>query len=84
VISIRGLVERICHKLDVRFEDHVEAVGERLGKDSSYHLDSTKLRSELGWRDLISLDQGLDESIQWVREHFNVLSSQNYDYVHKQ
>lgn len=84
VISIRDLVERICHKLDVRFEDHVEVVGERLGKDSSYHLDSTKLRSELGWHDLISLDQGLDESIQWVREHFTVLSSENYDYVHKQ
>jgi dTDP-glucose 4,6-dehydratase len=84
VISIRDLVERICRKLDVRFEDHVEVVGERLGKDSSYHLDSSKLRSELGWRDSISLDQGLDESIRWVRKHFDMLSSQNFDYVHKQ
>lgn len=83
VISIRDLVERICHKLEVPFEKHVEVVGERLGKDSSYHLDSSKLRTELGWKDLISLDQGLDESIQWVREHVDVLRSQNYDYVHK-
>lgn len=84
VISIRELVEKICQKLDAPFEKHVEVVGERLGKDSSYHLDSTKLRNELGWRDHIGLDQGLDESIQWVREHFDVLKSQNYDYVHKQ
>lgn len=84
VISIRELVERICQKLDVSFENHVEVVGERLGKDSSYHLDSTKLRSELGWHHHISLDQGLDESIRWARQHFDVLKSQNYDYVHKQ
>lgn len=84
VVSIRELVERICQKLEVRFEDHIEVVGERLGKDTAYHLDSAKLRNELGWKDRISLDQGLDECIEWVREHFNVLSCQNYDYVHKQ
>lgn len=84
VISIRGLVELICEKLNVPFEDHVEVAGERLGKDSAYHLDSSKLRNELGWRDRISLDQGLDECIGWVQQHFDVLKSQNYDYVHKQ
>ena len=83
VVSIRELVERICLKLGVRFEDHVEIVGERLGKDAAYHLDSTKIRSELGWRDTISLDQGLDECIHWVRTHFDELKTQPYDYIHK-
>jgi dTDP-glucose 4,6-dehydratase len=84
VVSIRELVERICSKLKVRFEDHVEVVGERLGKDSAYHLDSTKLRTELGWQDQIALDQGLDECINWVRTHFEALKSQpSYDYIHK-
>lgn len=83
VVSIRELVERICTKLDVRFEDHVEMVGERMGKDSAYHLDSTKLRTELGWQDNINLDQGLDECIAWVRSHFEALKSQPYDYQHK-
>ena len=83
VVSIRELVERICAKLDVRFEDHVEVVGERLGKDSAYHLDSTKLRTELGWQDRIGLDHGLDECIAWVRTHFDALKAQPYDYIHK-
>ncbi len=83
VVSIRELVERICGKLNVRFEDHVEVVGERMGKDSAYHLDSTKLRNELGWKDQISLDQGLDECIAWVRTHFDALKAQPYDYIHK-
>ena len=84
VISIRELVERICNKLNVCSEDHIEIVGERLGKDSAYHLDSSKLRNELGWRDNISLNQGLDECIHWAHDHFDTLKSQNYDYIHKQ
>ena len=83
VISIRTLVEHICKKLEVNFEDHVEFVGERVGKDSAYHLDSTKLRTELDWKDHINLDQGLDECISWVQSNFDVLENQPLDYQHK-
>ncbi len=83
VISIRALVELICLKLGVKFEDHVEFVGERLGKDSAYHLDSTKVRQELGWQDSIKLDQGIDECIAWVQSNFDALKDQPYDYQHK-
>lgn len=83
VVSIRDLVERICQKLDVPFEKHVEVVGERLGKDAAYHLESKKLRKELDWKDHVTLDQGLDDCIAWVREHFEELKAQPYDYSHK-
>jgi len=83
VVSIRELVKRICIKLNVPFEDHVEVIGERMGKDSAYHLDSTKVRTELGWVDRVSLDQGLDECIGWVRNNFEALKATNYDYSHK-
>ena len=83
VISIRALVERICSKLEVKFEDYVELVGERMGKDSAYHLDSTKVRKELGWQDHITLEQGLNECIAWVKNNFDVLKAQRYDYLHK-
>jgi len=83
VISIRDLVEKICQKLDRNFEDHVEVVGERLGKDSAYHLDNSKVRQELNWHDTINLDQGLDECIAWVKKYFDVLSAQEHNYIHK-
>ena len=83
VVSIRALVERICSKLEVKFEDHVELVGERLGKDEAYHLDSTKLRTEFGWQDHIPLEQGIDECIAWVRNNFEALKASNYYYTHK-
>ena len=83
VISIKSLVQKICEKLNRDFSDHVEIVGERLGKDSAYHLDSSKLRQELNWQDQITLDQGIDEAIAWVIKHFNVLSMQEHNYIHK-
>jgi dTDP-glucose 4,6-dehydratase len=83
VVSIKELVEIICMKLGVNFDDHVEVVGERMGKDSAYHLDSTKVRTDLGWSDKVSLDQGLDECIAWVRNNFDALKASSYDYSHK-
>jgi dTDP-glucose 4,6-dehydratase len=83
VVSIRELVGYICTKLGVPFEDHVEVVGERIGKDSAYHLDSTKVRTELDWTDRVELDKGLDECIAWVKGNFDALKEQPYDYQHK-
>jgi dTDP-glucose 4,6-dehydratase len=83
VISIRDLVAKICTKLGANFEDHVEIVGERLGKDSAYHLDSAKVRTELGWADLIKLDAGIDECIAWVKGNLETLRSEPMNYIHK-
>lgn len=83
IVTVRELVERICTKLGARFEDSVEIVGERLGKDAAYMLDSTKLRERLGWRDGTALDEGLDECIDWVRSNFNSLKNEPFDYQHK-
>lgn len=83
IVSVRELVERICRKLNVDFDAHVEVVGERLGKDAAYMLDSSKLRTTLGWKDQISLDAGLDECIAWVKSNLDELKRQPFDYVHK-
>lgn len=83
IVTVRELVERICAKLGARFEDCVEMVGERLGKDAAYLLDSSKLRETLGWKDEVSLDAGLDECIAWVKDNLGELEKQPLDYVHK-
>jgi dTDP-glucose 4,6-dehydratase len=82
-VSIRELVEKICARLGADFDKAVEVVGDRPGKDAAYLLDSAKARTTLGWSDQISLDEGLDETIQWVEEHLEVLQQQPLDYVHK-
>jgi dTDP-glucose 4,6-dehydratase len=83
IVSIRELVERICVKLGARFEDSVEVVGERLGKDAAYMLDSAKLRETLGWKDTVSLDHGLDQCVAWVRGSIEDIRKQPIEYIHK-
>jgi dTDP-glucose 4,6-dehydratase len=82
-VSIRGLVEMICELVDVRFGDLVEVVGDRLGKDQAYLLDSGKIRSELGWSDRVSLADGLRETLGWIDANLDTLRNERMDYVHK-
>ena len=81
--SIREVVEAICQKLGVAFNDVVEIVGDRLGKDAAYTLDSTKAKNDLGWKPQISFEEGLCETIDWVKENLDELRKQPMDYIHK-
>ena len=82
-ISIRDLVERICRRMGADFSQAVQVVGDRPGKDAAYLLDSGKARSVLGWKDQITLDQGIDETIAWVEKNLDSLKKQPCDYIHK-
>ena len=82
-LSIRELIEMIADQMKVAFEDRVEIVGERLGKDSAYLLDSTKLHETLAWSPKIELEQGIEETIGWVRDNLDDLKRQHFDYIHK-
>ncbi|MFZ2956837.1 MAG: GDP-mannose 4,6-dehydratase [Candidatus Ozemobacteraceae bacterium] len=82
-ISIREVVEMIAKKMNISFNDGVEIVGERLGKDSAYLLDSTRAKERLGWKDRISLEEGIDETIKWVKDNIDELKKQPFDYIHK-
>jgi len=62
-VSIRDLVSMICERMGARFSDVVQIVPERPGKDMNYHLDDSKIRTELGWTDRIPLEAGIAEMI---------------------
>jgi dTDP-glucose 4,6-dehydratase len=82
-ISIRELVEKIAVLMDRPFDQLAETVGDRLGKDQAYLLDSGKVRSELGWQDRISLDDGLQQTLAWIDANLDTLQAQPADYIHK-
>lgn len=83
-ISIRELVELICKMMKASFTKAVEIVDERPGKDAAYLLDSGKLRKELSWADSIKLEEGIQETIDWVNDNFEELKKQPSEYVHKE
>ena len=82
-IAIRDLVKLILDRLSLRFEDCVEIVGERRGKDQAYGLDSSKLRAELGWQDHVSLEAGIEETVKWINDYRDELEKLPLNYIHK-
>ena len=83
LISIRDLVEMILKRLGKSFEECVEIGPDRYGKDTAYQLDSRKLRSELGWQDTISLEQGINDMVDWAERFKNDLTKLPARYIHK-
>src|SRR6201994_2122188 len=83
LVSIRALVEAILKQLGKSFEECVEIGPERPGKDTAYMLDTTKLRNELGWRDEVSLEKGIDDVIRWAERFKSELAKLPAKYVHK-
>jgi dTDP-glucose 4,6-dehydratase len=45
----------------------IQSVQDRPGHDRRYALDSSKIRRELGWKPLVSFDDGLRRTIEWYR-----------------
>lgn len=82
-ISIKNLVQMIAEQIGVDFFSSVEIVGDRLGKDQFYYLDSSKARTEMGWDDRITLEQGIEETIAWVHDNIDELGKLPSDYIHK-
>jgi dTDP-glucose 4,6-dehydratase len=83
LVSIRSLVEMILKHLGKSFDDCVEIAPERPGKDTAYMLDSIKLRTELGWRDTVSLEMGVDDVIHWTERFSSDLATLPAKYDHQ-
>ena len=82
-IAIRDIVKLICNRLDVKFEDVVNITEDRPGKDAAYLLDAKDSYLKLAWKDSISLEKGIDETIAWVDRHLSKLKTIPFEYIHK-
>ena len=82
-ISIHDLAVLIAERMGIDFGEHVEVVGERLGKDAAYLLDSTHALEALAWNADTSLESGVDQTIAWVRDNLDLLRTLPRRYIHK-
>lgn len=82
-VSTAELIHRIAHALDKRALlfpfpiNFMRLAGKALGKSSaldrvfgSLVVDTSKIRSELGWRAPFTMDQGLRETAEWFKGQF--------------
>lgn len=82
-MSIREVVETVCGLMGERFENHVEIDEERLGQDAVYVVDSTRARTELGWRPKIDFHTGVQQMIDWIEKDWDTIKTLPLEYQHK-
>ncbi len=83
LVSIHELVSMIANQVGIEINDLIEITPDRAGKDFAYQLNSEKIRGELKWKDLISLEEGIAETVEWVRENLDELKNLPTEYVHR-
>jgi len=69
------LVQTICAILDRLkpaarpYAEQINFVTDRPGHDLRYAIDPTRIRTELGWRPSVTVEQGLERTVQWYLEN---------------
>ena len=71
------LVRMICTILDTKraastpYADLITFVTDRPGHDARYAIDPQRISTELGWRPSVTLEQGLEKTVQWYLDNEN-------------
>jgi len=79
--SIREVVERCAKALGIPFEKLCTVTEDRLGQDSRYWLDSSRIKNAVGWEPQIGWDEGLAEMVAWGKKYLPQIKDWPTDYV---
>jgi len=70
------LVETLCAILDRKrplnsgsYADLITFVTDRPGHDARYAIDPTRIREELGWRPSVTVEEGLERTVDWYLDN---------------
>ncbi|MEQ9260721.1 MAG: dTDP-glucose 4,6-dehydratase [Roseovarius sp.] len=69
------LVRMICAILDAKrpaaapYGEQITFVTDRPGHDARYAIDPGRMRDELGWRPSVTLEEGLELTVQWYLDN---------------
>ena len=67
------LVKTLCAILDHKrpragggsYAEQIAFVADRPGHDARYAIDPTRIRTELGWRPSVTVEEGLEKTVDW-------------------
>lgn len=83
-VAVRDVVKLICKKMNVDFIKATKVVEERLGQDKAYIIDSSKARNEFEWTPKISLEEGIQKTINWIEKEISKIKEEPLVYIHKE
>jgi dTDP-glucose 4,6-dehydratase len=80
------LVKLLLRRLD-KPESLITFVKDRPGHDRRYAIDSSKIKSQLGWEPSVTFEQGITETVDWYLGHRQwwekILSGEYQEYYKK-
>ena len=62
-------VDRLLGRPEGADLDLITYVTDRAGHDLRYAIDSTKLKTELGWESSLQFEEGIEKTVRWYLEH---------------
>jgi len=72
------LVKTLCAILDAKhpratgsYADLITFVTDRPGHDARYAIDPARISAELGWRPSVTVEEGLEKTVQWYLDNEN-------------
>ena len=54
---------------DTKYEEQITYVADRAGHDMRYAIDPQRIRDELGWRPSVTVEEGLERTVQWYLDN---------------
>jgi dTDP-glucose 4,6-dehydratase len=81
--SIADVVRLVCDLMNCKFDKSVNLMNENFGQDSVYSLDASKAKSEFGWEQQVSFENGIRETIKWIDANWEFIKNQPLEYIHK-
>jgi dTDP-glucose 4,6-dehydratase len=71
------LVKALCIILDAKrprsdgksYQDQITFVTDRPGHDARYAIDPSRIRDELGWRPSVTVEEGLERTVEWYLDN---------------
>ncbi|WP_424990474.1 dTDP-glucose 4,6-dehydratase [Fluviibacterium sp. S390] len=69
VRTLCAILDEKRPKADGSYADQITFVTDRPGHDARYAIDPTRIRTELGWRPSVTVEEGLAQTVQWYLDN---------------
>jgi dTDP-glucose 4,6-dehydratase len=69
VENLCAIMDRLKPRASSSYKDLISFVPDRPGHDARYAIDSNRIQNELGWRPLVTIEEGLEKTVRWYLDN---------------
>jgi dTDP-glucose 4,6-dehydratase len=69
VKALCNILDRLSPRAEGSYAKLITFVTDRPGHDARYAIDPSRIRNELGWRPSVTVEEGLEQTVQWYLDN---------------